>query len=399
MPLRFPAHPSEMTTCFAIFLALLPLILIGYASVGYPALLLLAARYTRPRSLAGDPEARPSITIMVPAYNEEASIRSTLERLLELNYPHDKRQIIVVSDASTDGTDEIVREFEGRGVELVRLPTRSGKSAAENAAAQHARGEILVNIDATIRVEVDALLPLIDAFRDPTVGVASGRDVSVGKVDAEGNQAEAGYVGYEMWVRRLESQVHSIVGASGCFFATRARLFDGEFPAALSRDFASALIAREHGYRSVSVDDAICYVPRTRSLRSEFSRKVRTMARGLATLEFKKHLLNPGKFGLFSVMLWSHKLSRWLFYPSLPLSLAGLLLLAPRYPGLYSLLLLGGLGILAGMTSLLFPENRKLPAPLAMAGFAVVSNAAGIVAWWKYLDGERQAVWEPTRRG
>src|SRR5690606_3027473 len=153
-----------------------------------------------------------------------------------------------------------------RGVALVRLPKRGGKTAAENEAGRHPVGDIVVNMDATVVVPPEALHHLIAAFRDPTVGVASGRDGSIGDRDQGRNQGESGYVGYEMWVRRLETDCGTIVGASGCFFAIRRSLFDSIFPEALSRDFASPLIAREHGYRSVSVEEAVCYVARTRSL-------------------------------------------------------------------------------------------------------------------------------------
>ena len=255
-----------------------------------------------------------------------------IDSLLELDYPPDRRHILIISDASTDRTDDIVRSFAHRGVELLRLTVRGGKTAAENAAAARLQGEVVVNTDATIRIVPGALRHLVAAFQDPTVGVASGRDVSVGDLRSAGNQGESGYVGYEMWVRSLETTVGGIVGASGCFFATRRVLYEAAFPEALSRDFASCLIAREQGYRAVSVDAAIALVPRACSLRVEYRRKVRTMARGLSTLAFKRHLLNPARYGAFSVMLISHKLCRWLFQLTMPLLVAAALLAALAVP-------------------------------------------------------------------
>ena len=124
-------------------------------------------------------------------------------------------------------------------MELLRLSNRGGKTAAENAAATHVQGEIVVNTDATIRILPGALRELIAVFQDPSVGVASGRDVSTGGLRSAGNQGESGYVGYEMWIRSLETRIGTIIGASGCFFAIRRELYDGAFPEALSRDFAS----------------------------------------------------------------------------------------------------------------------------------------------------------------
>ncbi len=220
-----------------------------------------------------------------------------------------------------------MRLYAGSGVELLRSSNCGGKTAAENAAATHVQGEIVVNTDATIRILPGALRELIAVFQDPSVGVASGRDVSTGGLRSAGNQGESGYVGYEMWIRSLETRIGTIIGASGCFFAIRRELYDGAFPEALSRDFASCLIAHERGYRSVSVNSARALVPRATSLRTEYRRKVRTMARA-GTLHYKRHLLNPLRHGGFSLMLFSHKLCRWLFQLTLPLMAVGLVLLA-----------------------------------------------------------------------
>ncbi|MBL8977417.1 MAG: glycosyltransferase family 2 protein [Gemmatimonadetes bacterium] len=381
-----------------ILLALLPGLLFGYAYLVYPALLKVwgALRPDPPR--LADPAEWPLISIVVPAYNEEHAIRRTIEALLGLDYPVDRRQILIVSDASTDGTDDVVREYAHRGVELLRLPERSGKTAAENAALPHLRGGIVVNTDATIRILPTALKPLIRVFQDPAIGVASGRDVSVGALTLEANQGESGYVGYEMWVRSLETRVGSIVGASGCFYAIRLELHETLVPAALSRDFASALTAREHGYRAVSVDEAVCLVPRTSSLQREYHRKVRTMARGLETLWFKRHLLNPFRHGRFAWMLWSHKLIRWLVFLVAPVALLALGALAIYYPVARVALGLALTGVGLGIVALQSPEGRRLPRPVALCGFVLATHLAGFLAWTRALRGELNPIWEPTRR-
>lgn len=383
----------------AWILILIPVSLLLYAYLGYPLILNLAGMFRPAPPTWGDPPAWPSVTLTIPCYNEEQSIGATIESLLALKYPADRLQILIISDASTDRTDAIVESFADRGVELLRLPVRGGKTAAENAASPHVRGDIVVNTDATIRIEPGGLLTLVRAFQDPTVGVASGCDISVGNLRGGANHGESGYVGYEMWVRRLETRVGTIVGASGCFFASRRDLHDILFPEALSRDFAACLIAREYGYRSVSVDEARCLVPRAGSLGAEYRRKVRTMARGLDTLHFKSHLLNPLRFGWFSFMLFSHKLSRWLFQLTLPLLVAGLVLLALRgREWAAGLLLVGAAATGLGVVAMRWPSGRPMPRLVALAGFALWSNLAGLVAWLKLVQGERNPVWEPTRR-
>ena len=383
---------------FALSLVASPIATFAYAYLAYPAILRLIAATRQRRKTFGDPTSWPLVTITLPVYNEEHRLRRKLDELLQLDYPADRRHILVISDASTDGTDSIAREYADRGVELLRLATRGGKSAAENAAGAALRGEIVVNSDATVQVPPQAFKPLIRAFQDATVGVASGRDVSIAAVEKEANGGEQGYVGYEMWVRALETRAGSIVGASGCFYGIRREIYDSAFPAELSRDFASALMARENGYRAVSVDDAICYVPRTKSLDSEFRRKIRTMARGLETMWFKRHLMNPLRHGFFAFALLSHKLARWLVYATLPLAVIGLALLAPSSRLAGALLTLTILTTLVGLLPLWWPSDREVPRPLALLGFVVASNIAGVAAWLRVLRREHTAFWEPTRR-
>jgi cellulose synthase/poly-beta-1,6-N-acetylglucosamine synthase-like glycosyltransferase len=372
--------------------------LVVYAYAGYPILLWLLAAVRPRRPERAPPDEWPLISFSLPAYNEEASIAATLERLLEVDYPADRRDILVISDASTDRTDEIVRGFAARGVKLLRLPERRGKTAAENAAREHLRGEIVVNTDASVRIHRAGLKPLIRQFADPAVGLASGRDVSVTRLERDLNVGESGYVGYEMWVRDLETRVGSIVGASGCFYAIRKPLHMAPVPEALSRDFAAALVTREHGLRAVSVREALCFVPRIASIRREYRRKVRTMTRGLGTLWFKRRLMNPLRYGLFAWSLLSHKLARWLVPWALAAACVALLLLAPRETWA-ALILAAGLVVLAlAAVGWWWPEGRPAPRLAAVCAYFVSGMLAAFAAWTKALGGELHAVWEPTRR-
>ena len=176
----------------------------AYTYAGYPAALWVAAAVRTPRAAPADGTALPYITITIPVYNEAAVIATTLEAVLEVDYPADRRQIVVISDASTDETDKIVGTFASRGVELARMPERRGNTAAENEFRKALRGEIIINTDASVRIHRSALRRLVAALADPSVGVASSRDVSVARVDDRANPGESAYVGYEMKVRDLE---------------------------------------------------------------------------------------------------------------------------------------------------------------------------------------------------
>jgi cellulose synthase/poly-beta-1,6-N-acetylglucosamine synthase-like glycosyltransferase len=386
-------------TILALALLAIPVLSLLYAYLLYPAALWCMARFVTRSAARTEIGELPQITITLPVHNEARILRQTLDHILSLDYPADRRHVLVISDGSTDATDAIVAEYADRGVALIALAKRSGKTAAENEAAAGLEGEIVVNVDATARPAHGALRQLVAAFADPTVGVASGRDLSVGSTAAAvGTTGESKYVGYEMWVRALETRVGSIVGASGCFYAIRRSLYVDDFPEALSRDFASALIAHENGYRAVSVDEAICLVPRASSLDAEFRRKARTMQRGLATLWYKRALLNPRKHGRFALMLASHKLFRWLVPLTLPLGVLGVALLATVWTTVaWSL----GAGLLVMAVSALARRGESTSAlgrRLALPSYVVMANAAGIVAWWDALRRQQQPVWEPTRR-
>lgn len=373
-----------------------PVFVAFYAYFGYPALLWLLAR--KSPAVALQPGSPPFVTVVIPAYNEEAQIRGAIEALIAQDYAADRRQILILSDGSTDDTDAIVAGYEARGVELLRMPVRSGKTAAENAACARIRGEIVINSDASIRLHPSAVRLLVAHMADPGVGVASTRDVSVALDRMGANATEAGYVGYEMRIRELETRTGGIVGASGSGYAIRAELHRHPVRADLSRDFSAALTARTHGYRAVSVDGAICYVPRTGSLRAEYRRKVRTIRRGMQTLVFQRHLLNPFRYGLFSWKLFSHKICRWLLPVLLIPGAVGLAILAAEHAWARASLGLGALGVLAATLGSLWPERRPLPRVLSVFAFGAAANVAVIHALWRVVAGNADAVWEPTRR-
>ena len=211
-------------------------------------------------------------------------------------------------------------------------------------------------------------------FRDPSIGVASGRDVSVGEGD-EGNRGESGYVGYEMWIRDMETRLGGIVGASGCFYATRPEIQRTVLPGELARDFASALIARRRGLRAVSVQEATVR-RRTHIVAARGDApKGANDAPGLQTLGYGASLMNPFRHGAFAFALASHKLARWLVYLGVPFAVIGIAWLALTSRDRarpFSLRCL--LGIVAGVAAMRWPEGRRVPMPFAIAGFALAST-------------------------
>lgn len=374
-----------------------PVVVGLYAYVGYPLMLWVASRFYRVEDLQKTAKS-PTVSVVLPAYNEERQIVGAIDALLAQDYPSELLQILVLSDASTDATDEIVRSYSTRGVALLRMSERAGKTKAENAASSHLRGAIIVNTDASIRLHPAAIRELVARMADPGVGVASGRDVSTSAVYHASNPTEAGYVGYEMWIRALESRTGGIVGASGSCYAIRALLHRIPVRDDLSRDFSAALTSREHGLRAVSVDEAICYVARTPSLAREYQRKLRTITRGISTLYARRKLLNPFRHGAFAWKLFSHKICRWLLPLSAVPGLLGLILLAPSRPWARLALILVALVAILAAAGALWPSGKPVPRLLSIAAFGTAANLAVVNAFWRFLAGGRSPVWEPTRR-
>lgn len=373
--------------------------LLAYAYVGYPcALWVVAGVRGRTIPQPGDAVDWPTVSISIPAYNEEAQMRELLDSVLALDYPRELLQVLVISDASSDATDAIVGEYADRGIELLRLSERGGKTRAENAAVPHLRGAIVVNTDASVRIRADALRPLIAVFQDAAIGCASGRDVSVGASEESSNRGESTYVGYEMAIRDLETRVSGIVGASGCFYAIRAGLHRLPLEGRYSRDFAAALRTTQNGYRAVSVSDAVCYVPRTTSLRREYRRKVRTITRGMGTLWHLRELMNPIRHGLYAWMLVSHKVCRWALPWAALASWAALAVLAPSHP-LFAVLF--GVGAaLAGLAAIgwLLAERPRVPGLFSVPAYLVSGNLSAAHALVRVVAGIGDPLWEPTRR-
>jgi cellulose synthase/poly-beta-1,6-N-acetylglucosamine synthase-like glycosyltransferase len=377
-----------------------PVVLFIYAYLLYPALLRLARPGTTAVAKPVDSVAEwPSITISVPAYNAERSLARTLDHLLAADYPADKRQIIVTSDGSTDRTEEIARAYADRGVELLRVP-RGGKALAENAASRLVRGAIVVNTDATIVVPAHTIKTLVRHYADPAVGLVSGRDLTVpSDADpARTTRGEAGYSGYEMWVRSLEARLGFIAGATGSIYSCRREIFQVPISPYASRDFASAMIATQLGYRSVADDDAFAYVGHAPSLLAEYRRKARTMVLGLDTLWDYRAMLDPIRYGWFALMLVSHKLCRWLVYLFAPFAAVGLVLLATYWWPVWILIIAGTVVAVVGWLAINQPTPRRTSAVFVLPGYVVATGWAAIVAWLRFFRGVHSTVWEPTKR-
>jgi glycosyltransferase involved in cell wall biosynthesis len=337
-------------------------------------------------------DVRPSVSFVVTVHNEERRIGAKLENTLRQDYPRDRLEVLVASDGSTDRTDEIVRSLEPAGVRLVRVPERGGKEAAQRRAIAAARGEILVFSDAATMLAPDGVARIVRNFADSTVGCASSVDRVV---DRDGRPSGEGlYVRYEMLLRRLETRVGSVVGLSGSFFAARREVC-ADWPSGVPSDFVVVPAAVRRGLRGVLDEDSVGYYPVVSEDQRELQRKVRTVLRGITAIARNADMLNPVRYGAFSLQLWSHKVGRWLVPLAQVVALATNipLLGRPLYDVLFALQLAFYAAAAVGLAGV-WPGARliKLPA------FLVLANVSIAIAWYRFLRGQRVNVWTPSQR-
>lgn len=359
---------------------------VGFAYAGYPLLLAALARRS-PRPVARAPIA-PPISVIVTVHDAAARLARKLAATCALPYPG-AREILVASDGSRDGTDEVAASFAHEGVRLVRLEPRGGKEAAQARAIAAARGEILVFTDVDSELEKEALVRIVEPFADPAVGCVSSEDA----VAAE--EGEGAYAAYEMALRRLESRAGSLIGLSGSLFAARRALCT-PWPADLASDFRIALEAASRGLRAVSEPRARARIAALRDPRQEWTRKVRTVRRGLAVLAAHRRLLAP-RHGRVALALWGHKVARFTAPFALVALFAASALAAPASAAATGLLAaqLAVYGV--GAAALAVPAVRRL-GPARLAGFFLLVNASILTAWGFHLAGRRAVTWTPTAR-
>jgi len=363
----------------------------AYPIVGYP-LVLSAIALLRPRPVRRG-EWTPSVTILVPAYNEAACIAGTIENKLALDYPAERLEITVVSDASEDGTDDIVRRYADRGVKLLRTAVRQGKAAALNEAIRHANGEIVVFSDANSTFAVDAVRRMVENFTDPRVGYVTGNLQYLHGEEASGRGSGA-YMRYENWLRRIETRVDSVIGVNGGVDAMRRRLY-AAVPADQITDFVLPLRVIAAGFRVVFDERVHSSERANQELGSEFRMRVRVALRALRGLVYMRQALNVVRAPLPAFCIFSHKILRYLSF----LFLAGALIinaiLAARNPSYIPLLLLQ----VAFYALALLGLTRNLPGALrrltTLPTYFLVSNVAFGIAALRFARGDVVATWRP----
>jgi cellulose synthase/poly-beta-1,6-N-acetylglucosamine synthase-like glycosyltransferase len=363
-----------------------------FAYCGYPLSLYLFGLFTKKR-LKKD-AFLPSVTLIITAYNEEKSIEEKLQNTINIDYPKERLQILVASDGSTDRTNDIVKQYGNNGVELLAITVRNGKEAAQKEAVKNAKGDILVFTDVATKLDADGIREIVNNFSDEKIGCASSEDRLV---DASGKPVgESLYVKYEMWLRRLETRVNSLVGLSGSFFAARKEICL-DFSSNLQSDFRTLLNCVKRGQRGVSDSKAIGYYLNVSDEKNEFNRKVRTVVRGLTVFFQHIELLNVFRYGFFSYQMFCHKLLRWFVPFFIVTAFVTNALLAVGSLD-YSILFIFQCLFYSIAAWWQFNPRKTSNLFFKIPHYFLTVNAAIAVAWWHYLWGRRVVMWNPSER-
>ena len=370
--------------------------LILYTYIGFPLVSWARSQIFRLDWKTDD--STPSISVLIAAHNEEAGIGDKVRNMLDLDYPQQRLQIVVVSDGSTDRTMEILRSFDDSRVIAMDVP-RGGKAAALNSGVKHCTNDVLVFSDANSMFARQALRALAEPFADSAVGGVAGDQrylkggVSISAADA----GERTYWDFDRLMKVWQSRSGNVTSATGAIYAIRRALFK-TVPEGVTDDFVTSTQVIAQGFRLVFASGAVAYEPVSANTGIEFGRKVRIITRGLRGVLRMGCLLNPMRHGFYSVQLFSHKvLRRQMVFPLIAILVtSGLLALSSPFFLLAAILQIMFYG--AALTGYLLSDTRMGRRKyFSIPFYFCLVNAACLLATLHLLTGRRVVLWNPQR--
>lgn len=375
-----------------IFLFWFSIGMVVYVYVGYPLTLIVLSAFRN--KVIRKNASEPFVSIIIAAYNEKAHIEATIRNKLMLDYPSEKLEIIVASDGSTDGTDDIVRTFSADSVRLIRQEPRAGKTAALNQCVPQARGDIIVFSDANSIYDPRALKMLASNFNDPEVGYVTGKMVYINPDGSMVGDGCTAFMRYENYLRKTENRLGSIVGVDGGIDAVRKHLYRQMAPDQLP-DFVLPLQVVGRGYRVVYEPAALIQEAALEEGRDEYRMRVRVALRAMWALWDMRQLLSIKKYGIYAWQLWSHKILRYGCFLFLLLAYVANFQLVATHAAYALLFLLQSTLYLAAIVTPHLQKSGYSNKLTNLAYYFVLINAACAHAFFKFVRGQKQVLWTP----
>ncbi len=372
-------------------------LLLFYIYIGYPLLLaLLKIIFVRPAR--SDENYEPTVALIISAFNEQEVIEDKLKNSLELDYPADKLQIWVVSDASTDATDRLVQNFGNARVHLFRLPERKGKTFGITEVMKKIDADVVVFSDANSIYEPNALRELVKYFADDKVGYVVGYARYYKDHKSAAGAQEDTYWSFEVKMKMNESAIGSVVGGDGAIYAIRRKLFIPLHEDDIN-DFVNPMQIILQGYRGIFNPKAVCYEEASPSFLKEYWRKRRIVNRSWRGLWKNAQILNPFKTGFYALQVFSHKLLRWLggfFCLTALVANAFLIEKNSFYAVLFVLQIIFHLTALLGYW--LDKRGKKAPFFINLPYYFDMVNLASLQGIVEALYGKKYVTWKTIRQ-
>tara|TARA_Y100000385_G_scaffold287408_1_gene351608 strand:+ start:31 stop:1179 length:1149 start_codon:yes stop_codon:yes gene_type:complete len=340
----------------------------------------------------------PKVALMIAAYNEENDIEEKILNSLAIDYPKELLDIIVVSDASNDKTDEIVNSYESQGIRLIRVEGRVGKTEARNIALKRVDATIILFSDATTEYEPNVVKKLVRNFADESVGMVTGHLIYKDPNNSQMGIGQKLYWRYESIIKKSQTKLGTLTGSIGCITAFRKVAYS-DLPSNIIEDFTEPLMFITKGYRIVSEPEAKCYELTTNKSSQEWNMRVRVIRGGITGLLYAKSVLNPFKHFTASFQLVSHKVLRWLM-PLVAICLYLVSFIGVVYEPSNSLILLFVLQTLYYISVLIAyslesaGKHNKL---FGIAYYLFIVNAASLIAIYKTFTEKLESTWETQR--
>ncbi|MFW6259508.1 MAG: glycosyltransferase [Tangfeifania sp.] len=381
--------------------------LLFYTYLGYGLVLFIAVRIKRLISspiIQNQPDYEPDVCLFVTAFNEKDYIHQKVENSFQLDYPKEKIQYVWVTDGSDDGTPDLLKKYEN--LEVYHQPERRGKMHAMNRGMQFVNAPVVIFSDTNTLLNKDSIREIVAQFSNPEVGCVAGeKRIIENEADAAAAAGEGLYWKFESWVKKMDAQLNSAVGAVGELFAIRRELFEEVETDTVLDDFIISLRIAQKGYKIAYTPNAYAEETASLNVKEELKRKIRIAAGGIQSLSRLSGLLNPFKYGVLSWQFVSHKVLRWTVAPVslfLLFFVNGWIIWQNNSwtdPGFYTLFF--WLQVLCYLLAAIgwFFGNRKLRSKFLFVPYYFVSiNYASLRGIFRYFRKKQPASWEKSKR-
>ena len=384
------------------------LFILFYTFVGYGLFLslilwlkkLFAAKKIQPF----DSNYEPGVCLFVTAFNEKDYVRQKVENSFSLDYPKEKIQYLWITDGSDDGTPDMLKKYPN--LEVHHLPERRGKMHAINRGVKFVKQPVIIFSDTNTILGHHSIREIVKKFSNPETGCVAGEKRIVEKqADVAAGAGEGLYWKIESWVKNMDAELNSAVGAVGELFAIRTELFEEVETDTILDDFIISLRIAMKGYRIAYAPEAFAEETASLNVKEELKRKVRIAAGGIQTLFRLKELLNPFRYGVLSWQYFSHKVLRWTLAPLalfliLPLNF---LIVWNRQPfgafGVYEIILF--FQIVCYVLAIVgwYYENRKIRFKMLFVPYYFIAiNLASLRGILRYFKGTQSVKWDKSKR-